>query len=165
MEHIIAGKGICFEEALQPEFEEYAKQVVYNAKVFAQRFISNGWHVISNGTENHMFVLDVYGSIGITGRQAEEFLDNINITLNKNQIPNDELPPLKSSGVRIGTPAMTTKGWGKDEFIKLADLIDEALRAYATDLGKYNEITDEMWQEYKNIYVPIVKSIIEGVSK
>lgn len=112
-----------------------------------------------------MFVLDVYGSVGITGRQAEEFLDNINITLNKNQIPNDELPPLKSSGVRVGTPAMTTRGFGKDEFIKLADLIDEALRGYAEDLRKYNEITDEMRQEYKNTYVPAIKSIIEGVNK
>ena len=111
-----------------------------------------------------MFVLDVYGSVGITGRQAEEFLDNINITLNKNQIPNDELPPLKSSGVRIGTPAMTTKGFGKDEFIKLADLIDKALRDYAEDLRKYNEITDEMMQEYKNTYIPVVKELIEGVN-
>jgi len=165
LEHIIAAKGICFEEAMTDEFKHYGEQVVKNAKAFAEKFKSLGYKIISDGTENHMFVLDVYSSIKITGKQAEEFLDNINITLNKNQIPNDELPPLKSSGVRIGTPAMTTKGFGKDEFIKLADLIDKALRGYAEDLHKYEDITDEMWQEYKNTYVPIVKSIIEGVNK
>lgn len=141
LEHIIAGKGICFEEALQPDFAEYARQVVHNSKVFAQRFISNGWHIISNGTENHMFVLDVFGSVGITGKQAEQVLDAIHITVNKNQIPNDELPPLKSSGIRIGTAAMTTKGWDKDKFIKLADIMDEVLRAYAEEYKKYGDNT------------------------
>jgi len=162
LEHIICAKGICFEEALQPEFEEYAKQVVYNAKVFAQRFISNGWHIISNGTENHMFVLDVYGSIGITGKQAEEVLDTIHITVNKNQIPNDTLPPLKSSGIRIGTPAMTTKGWGKDEFIKLADIMDEALRAYAEDYRKYGKIAEH--DIFAN-YVYAIADLVKGVNK
>ena len=130
-------------------FEEYAKQVVYNAKVFAQRFISNGWHVISNGTENHMFVLDVYGSIGITGRQAEEFLDNINITLNKNQIPNDPLPPLKSSGVRIGTPAMTTKGWKEEDFEKLATIIMDYLKLCKD--GKQEESIEEYTEKVSNL--------------
>lgn len=128
LEHIIAAKGICFEEAMSDEFKEYAKQVIDNAKVFANKFIDNGAKVISGGTNNHMFVLDVYATYGLTGKEVEEFLDKVYITVNKNQIPNDELPPLKSSGVRIGTAAMTTKGWRKDDFIRLADLIDIMLR-------------------------------------
>ena len=123
LEHIIAGKGICFEEASTQEFKKYAEQVIKNAKAFAERFIEKGWKIISGGTDNHMFVLDVYGSIGITGKEVEEELDKINITVNKNQIPNDPLPPLKSSGVRIGTPAMTTKGWKEKDFQKLADVM------------------------------------------
>ena len=130
LEHIIAAKGICFEEALKPEFTLYAQQIVKNAKAFADKFIELGWKVISNGTQNHMFVLDVYNSIGITGKDAETILDEVNITLNKNQIPNDTLPPLKSSGVRIGTPAMTTKGWKEEDFIELAEIIDSVLKAY-----------------------------------
>ena len=136
LEHIICAKGICFEEASTDEFKDYARQVVKNAKAFADEFIKLGWKVISNGTENHMFVLDVYNSIGLTGKQAETILDEVNITLNKNQIPNDTLPPLKSSGVRIGTPAMTTKCWKEEDFRELAKLIDSVLRAY-------NEIKDD----------------------
>ena len=96
-----------------------------------------------------MFVLDVYGSIGITGRQAEEFLDNINITLNKNQIPNDPLPPLKSSGVRIGTPAMTTKGWKEEDFEKLATIIMDYLKLCKD--GKQEESIEEYTEKVSNL--------------
>jgi len=160
LEHIIAGKGICFEEALQPEFKDYAKQVVYNAKIFAQRFISNGWHIISNGTENHMFVVDVYGSAGLTGKQAESCLDAVNITVNKNQIPNDTLPPLKSSGIRIGTPAMTTRGFGEKEFIELADIMDEVLRGYAEECRKYGD--DASFDAIKD-YAEAVNNLVKGL--
>ena len=130
LEHIIAAKGICFEEAMQPEFKEYAEAILKNARTFAEAFKDLGYKIISNGTENHMFVLDVYNSIGLTGKEAEEALDLINVTANKNQIPNDTLPPLKSSGVRIGTPAMTTKGWKEEDFIELANIIDKYLKEY-----------------------------------
>ena len=133
LEHIIAAKGICFEEASTTDFEDYVKKVVDNAKAFANMFKKHKWKVVSGGTENHMFVLDTYNSVGLTGKEVETFLDEINITLNKNQIPNDELPPLKSSGVRIGTPAMTTKGWNIKDFEDLALIINEALRAYKKD--------------------------------
>lgn len=133
LEHIIAAKGICFEEALQPEFKEYAKQIVENAKAFANEFIMLNNKVISGGTQNHMFVLDVYSSYGITGKEAEEALDKINITVNKNQIPNDTLSPLVSSGVRIGTPAMTTKGWKVEDFQRLARIINR----YLNDLAEH----------------------------
>ena len=151
LEHIIAAKGICFEEALQPEFSYYAEQIIKNAKAFADKFIELGWKVISNGTQNHMFVLDVYNSIGLTGKEVETVLDDINITLNKNQIPNDTLPPLKSSGVRIGTPAMTTKGWKEDDFKNLAYIIDGYLKRF-----KDNELSDEQIVEYKEMINTLV---------
>lgn len=110
------------------EFKKYAKQVVSNSKAFAQEFIDLGYKIISGGTDNHMFILDVYNSIRLTGREVEIALDEINITVNKNQIPNDTLPPLKSSGVRVGTAAMTTKGLKEDDFRKIAKIIDSYLK-------------------------------------
>ena len=130
LEHIICAKGICFEEALKPEFKEYGRQIVKNAAAFANTFKDLGWKIVSNGTQNHMFVLDVYNSIGMTGKEAEIALDRANITVNKNQIPNDELSPLVSSGIRIGTPAMTTKGWKEADFKCLAVMMDRYLRQY-----------------------------------
>ena len=130
LEHIICAKGICFEEALKPEFKEYGRQIVKNAAVFANTFKDLGWKIVSNGTQNHMFVLDVYNSIGMTGKEAETALDRANITVNKNQIPNDELSPLISSGIRIGVPAMTTKGWKEADFKCLATMMDRYLRNY-----------------------------------
>ena len=150
LEHIIAAKGICFEEANTEEFKNYAKQIIKNANAFANEFVKAGWKVISGGTDNHMFVLNVYGSIGITGKQAEEELDKIHITLNKNQIPNDELPPLKSSGVRIGTPAMTTKKWKEEHFIELAKIIMDYLKLCKE--GKQ--------EEYINEYIDKVEKLI-----
>ena len=153
LEHIIAAKGICFEEAAKPEFKEYANQVVKNAKVFSKEFIKEGWKVISGGTDNHMFVLDVYNSIGITGKEAEEELDKIHITVNKNQTPNDELPPLKSSGVRIGTPAMTTKGWKEKDFIELAKII----------MNYLNDYKEGILEEKKYNYIKRVEDLINSV--
>ena len=150
LEHIIAAKGICFEEDNTDEFKEYAKQVVRNSKAFSDKFLEKDWKVISGGTDNHMFVLDVYSSIGITGKQAEEELDKIHITLNKNQIPNDTLPPLKSSGVRIGTPAMTTKGWKEDDFVKLADIIMDYLKL----------CKEEKQEEKREEYIDMVRELI-----
>ena len=153
LEHIIAAKGICFEEDATDEFKEYAHQVVKNAKAFSESFLKEGWKIISGGTDNHMFVLDVYDSIGITGKEAEEELDKIHITLNKNQIPNDQLPPLKSSGVRIGTPAMTTKGWKEEDFEKLARIMMDYLK-----LCKEG-IQEESREEYTKKVVGLIESV------
>ena len=153
LEHIIAAKGICFEEDATDEFKEYAHQVVKNAKAFSEAFLKEGWKIISGGTDNHMFVLDVYDSIGITGKEAEEELYKIHITLNKNQIPNDQLPPLKSSGVRIGTPAMTTKGWKEEDFEKLARIMMDYLKLCKE--GKQEETREE--------YTEKVVGLIESV--
>ena len=153
LEHIIAAKGICFEEAATDEFKKYAEQIVKNAKAFCESFLNEGWKIISGGTDNHMFVLDVYDSIGITGKEAEVELDKINITVNKNQIPNDTLPPLKSSGVRIGTPAMTTKGWKEKDFEVLAKIIMEYL-----DICKEKK-QEQIREEFKKKVSDLIKSI------
>ena len=154
LEHIIAAKGICFEEAMTDDFKLYAKQIINNAKSFANKFIDLGYKVISNGTENHMFVLDVYNSIGLTGKEAEVALDKINITVNKNQIPNDTLPPLKSSGIRLGTPAMTTKGWKDEDFVILAEIIN----SYLLEV-KANLIGDVRLIEYKEEVLKLINSV------
>lgn len=128
--HIIAAKAQCFYEALQPEFKEYIKNVVNNAKVMAEEFKKNGVKVVSYGTENHLMLIDVKSSFGITGKIAEEVLDSILITVNKNSIPFDTESPRITSGLRIGSPAMTTRGLGETEFTNIADIIIKALKNY-----------------------------------
>ena len=150
LEHIICAKGICFEEALTDEFKDYGKQIIKNAKAFADEFKNHYWRIISNGTENHMFVLDVYGSFGITGKEAEVALDKVNITVNKNQIPNDKLSPLVSSGIRIGVPAMTTIGWKEDDFRLLATMIDRYLKNYKEDEDN-SELETDMREAVKRL--------------
>ena len=114
--HVIAGKAICFYEALQPEFVEYQKQVLKNAQVLCETLKNEGFRIVSGGTDNHMVLVDVKNSIGITGKQLESRLDEVNITVNKNSIPFDEEKPAYTSGVRLGSPAMTTRGFKEDEF-------------------------------------------------
>ena len=128
--HIIAGKAVCFKEALEEKFVEYQKQVVRNAKTLAKAFIEKGYHLISNGTDNHLIVVDVKQSLHITGKMAEEILDKVYITCNKNTVPKDSEPPFICSGIRIGTPAITTRGMKEKEMITIVSLIDTALRNY-----------------------------------
>ena len=124
--HVIAAKAQCFYEALQDEFKVYAKQVVTNAKVLCQTLQEEGFRIISGGTENHLMLVDVK-SKGITGKQAEIALDKINITVNKNTIPNDTEPANVASGIRLGTPAMTTRGFKEEDFIKVGKIISKCL--------------------------------------
>ncbi len=126
--HQIAAKAVSFYEALQPEFIEYQQQLLNNSKVFCQTFINKGVKVISGLTKNHLFMIDVKASYGITGKYATEVLSKINITVNKNSIPNDTESPMVSSGIRLGSAAMTSRGFKEDEFIIIANLIDKALR-------------------------------------
>ncbi len=128
--HVIAAKAQCFYEALQPEFKEYAKNVIKNAKAMSDYFIKNGVKVISGGTDNHLMLVDVKTSFGVTGVIAEQTLDKICITLNKNTIPNETEKPSVASGVRIGTAAMTTRGFNDKDFVKVAEIIIKALRNY-----------------------------------
>ena len=126
--HVIGAKAECFYEALQPEFKQYQEQVIKNAKTMAESFIKDGVKVISGGTDNHMFLIDVKSSYNLTGKEAEKILDNINITCNKNTIPYDEESPFITSGIRIGTPAMTTRGLNEEDFILIENLINKSLK-------------------------------------
>jgi len=125
--HIIAAKAAAFKEALTDEFVEYQTQVVKNAKVFADKFIELGYHVVSNGTDNHLLLLDVLSKANMSGKKAENLLDLANITCNKNTIPYDTKKPFITSGIRLGTPAMTTRGFKEKDFEEVAILIDMIL--------------------------------------
>ena len=120
--HVIAAKAICFKEALDPEFKSYIQQVIDNAKIMAKTIISNGIDVVSNGTENHIVLVDLRNK-GITGKDLEAVLGSINITVNKNSVPNDTASPFVTSGIRIGTPAVTTRGFKEKEIIQISDWI------------------------------------------
>lgn len=128
--HVIAAKAQCFYEALQPEFKEYQLQVIKNIKTLEKVLKEEGIRLVSNGTDNHLLLLDVKNSVGITGKKAEEVLDKINITVNKNTIPNDLESPMVTSGIRIGSPAMTTRGFKEEEFAILGKFICKCLKNY-----------------------------------
>jgi glycine hydroxymethyltransferase len=124
--HIIAAKAVCFHEALQPSFKDYARQVVANAKALAQKMVEEGFRVISGGTDTHLMLVDVFAK-GLLGSEAENALGLAGITVNKNAIPFDTNPPLKPSGIRIGTPALTTRGMTEKEMVQVGAWIAEAL--------------------------------------
>ena len=124
--NVIAAKAACAEEVLEPEFIDYINEVMYNAKAMAERFMSHGYNVITGSTDNHMFLVDLRGT-GLTGIDVQNELEKNDVTLNKNAIPNDPLPPSKTSGIRIGTPAMTTRGWRAYDFCMCADNICNTL--------------------------------------
>ena len=119
----IAGKAVCFWEALQPEFRDYQKQVVLNCRAMAEQLREEGFRLVSGGSDNHLLLVDVKHSCGITGRKAESLLDAVNITCNKNSIPFDEEKPAYCSGIRVGTPAMTTRGCKEEDFRRIAHWI------------------------------------------
>lgn len=126
--HVIAGKAVAAQEALTPEYKQYIKQVVMNCEAMSNEFVSMGYKVVTGGTDNHMFLLDLTDT-GVTGKELQEYLDGTyGITLNKNMIPGDRRNPKDTSGVRIGTAAMTTKGYKEQDFIRVAHRIDEAIR-------------------------------------
>ena len=126
--HVIAAKAQCFYEALQPEFKTYQEQVVKNAKILAKTLEEEGFKIISGGTDNHLMLVDVKNTLGLTGKEAEEILDKINITVNKNTIPGETESPSKASGIRLGTPAMTTRGLKEADFATIGHIIARALK-------------------------------------
>jgi glycine hydroxymethyltransferase len=130
--HIIAGKAICFGEALRPEFREYARQIVENAKALAEALLAGGLKLVSGGTDNHLLLVDVT-PLGIGGKLAEQTLDRCGITINKNMIPYDERKPVDPSGIRVGTPALTTRGMGATEMRAIGAWMIEALKAPEDD--------------------------------
>jgi len=132
--HIIAAKAVCFGEALQPEFKEYIDQVLKNAKVLAEELKGYDFRIVSGGTDNHLMLIDLTNK-GITGKEAEQLLDSVGITVNKNTIPFETASPYITSGIRIGTPATTTRGFKEDEMKKIAALINETIENRDGDLG------------------------------
>ena len=141
LEHIIAAKAECFYEALQPSFKEYQEQVLKNMQVLCETLKEEGLVLISGGSENHLVLVDVKSSVGMTGKEAEELLDQIHITVNKNTIPNETEKPTVTSGIRVGSAAMTTRGFREEEFKKVGHFIAEALKNKdnAAELNKIKE--------------------------
>lgn len=136
--HSIAAKAVAFYEALQPEFKIYAQQIVDNASVLADELKKHGFHLITGGTSNHMILADTYKSFGIDGKTAEVALDAIGLTLNANAIPDDTLPPFRPSGIRLGTPAVTTRGLKQEHMVQIAGWMKQAIdnREKPTELAK-----------------------------
>ena len=128
LEQIIGAKAVAFKEDLSDDYKKYIEQVVKNAKAMSDEFIKMGYKVISGGTDNHLLLIDVKSSVNMTGKEVETLLEKVNITLNKNSIPFDELPAMQTSGIRIGTPAMTTRGFKEKQFIQVAHFIDSAIK-------------------------------------
>lgn len=133
--HVIAAKAVAFKEALSPEFETYCKQVLANAKALAEGLIERGFNLVSGGTDNHLMLVDLRNK-GVTGKLAEEVLDEIGITCNKNTIPNDPESPFVTSGIRIGTPAITSRGMGEEEMKQIADIIANVIEHHDDEVQK-----------------------------
>ncbi len=131
--HSIAAKAVAFGEALQPEFKDYAAQILKNAKVLADEMMKQGFKLVTNGTDNHLILANVQESFGINGKVAEEALDKIGLTLNKNSVPDDENPPFRPSGIRLGTPAATTRGLKEEHMLKIAGWMKQAIDAREDD--------------------------------
>ena len=144
--HVIAAKAQCFYEALQPEFKDYQKQVLKNIIALSETLKEEGFHVVSNGTDNHLILVDVKSTCGLTGKDAQNLLDKIHITVNKNTIPNDTESPMVTSGIRLGSPAMTTRGLKEDDFRKIGTIIARALKNHANE-----EILQELDKEVLDI--------------
>ncbi|MBQ6559264.1 MAG: serine hydroxymethyltransferase [Erysipelotrichaceae bacterium] len=141
--HVIAGKAVCFYEALQPEFIDYQKQVLANAQALAEGLREEGFRLISKGTDNHMVLVDVKHPMGVTGKMVEDALDKVHITVNKNSIPYDDEKPAYTSGIRIGTPAMTTRGFKEAEFRKVAEWISRITYNIDCETTR-NEVAEEV---------------------
>ena len=147
--HIIAGKAVCFKEALQPEFKEYQKRVVDNAQAFATALKERDFNLVSGGTDNHLLLLDIANK-NLTGKEGEKLLDEANITTNKNTVPNDPNGPFVTSGIRLGTPAMTTRGLGEEDMVQVAEAISLVLgsRGEEHSMDKAREIVRVLCKKY-----------------
>ena len=148
--HIIAAKAVCFGEALEDGFKDYQKQVIINADILAKELKGLGYRLVSGGTDNHLVLLDIKNSIGLTGAHSEKILDKVGITTNKNAIPFDHERPAVTSGIRLGSPAMTSRGFKEKEFVKVAHWIHEALTYYEneSELERIREEVIELTSQF-----------------
>jgi glycine hydroxymethyltransferase len=152
LEHVIAAKAVAFYEAMQPEYVEYQKQVMANAKKMAEEFVTRGYKVVSGGTDNHLMLIDLRTKFPeVTGRMAEKELEKAEITLNKNMVPFDTRSPFKTSGVRVGTPAITSRGFVEKDMVDIVELIDMVLTAVAKYADVVNGVTEEGKAEYEAV--------------
>lgn len=147
LEHVIAGKAVCFKEAMQPEFKQYAHQVVLNARKLAEELVKRDFNLVSGGTDNRLMLIDLR-SKGLTGKEATLLLDEVNITVNKNAVPNDPEKPMVTSGIRIGTPAVTTRGLKEEDMVKLAEAIDLTLQKTEEGKTKAKQIVEQLTAKY-----------------
>ena len=145
--HVIAAKAVCFKEALEPEFKTYQEQVVKNAKTLAEELQKYGFKLLSGGTDNHLILIDLRNK-GITGKELEVRLDEVGITVNKNAVPYDEEKPSITSGIRIGTPAVTTRGFKEGEMKKIANLINETVVNYETKKEQIKQEVEEICNQF-----------------
>lgn len=148
--HVIAGKAVCFGEVLQPEFKTYAQQIIKNCQVLSDTLKEEGFRIVTDGTDNHLILVDVMSSFGVTGKQCEKILDEVNITCNKNSIPFDTQKPMVTSGIRLGTAAMTTRGFKEEQFKQVAHWIGRAIRNRdnSEELAKIKEEVLECTKNY-----------------
>ena len=145
--HVIAAKAVCFGEALKPEFKEYQKKIVENAKILAKALTDEGVKLVSGGTDNHLMLVDLRGT-DVTGKELERRLDEVNITANKNTVPNEPLSPFVTSGLRIGTPAVTTRGFGADEMKKIAKCIALCINDFEANKAMMADMVAEMVKKF-----------------
>ena len=145
--HIIAAKAVCFGEALKPEFNNYQLQIVKNAKVLAEELLKYGFNLVSGGTDNHLILIDLRNK-GITGKELEQKLDEVGITVNKNAVPFDTEKPTITSGIRIGTPAVTTRGFKEEEMKKIAKLINMTVENYKNDKEQIKNEVQEICKQF-----------------
>lgn len=160
LEHVIAAKAVSFYEAMQPEFVDYQKQVLKNAKTMADAFIAKGYNVVSGGTDNHLMLIDLRTKFPeVTGRMAEKELEKAEITVNKNMVPFDSRSAFKTSGLRIGTPAVTSRGFVEKDMLDIVELIDTALNAVAKYADVVNGVTEEGADKYKAVLDSVKRKV------
>ena len=160
LEHVIAAKAVSFYEAMQPEFVTYQKQVLANARTMAEAFIAKGYKVVSGGTDNHLILIDLRTKFPeVTGRMAEKELEKAEITVNKNMVPFDTRSAFKTSGLRIGTPAVTSRGFVEKDINDLVELIDTVLSAVAKYADVVNGVTEEGAEEYKAVLENVKRKV------
>lgn len=147
LEHVIAAKAVCLGEALKPEFKAYAQQVVKNAKVLSEELVKQGFRLVSGGTDNHLMLVDVRG-FHITGKEFEHRLDEVQITVNKNAIPNDPERPFVTSGIRVGTPTVTSRGFKEPEMVKIAAWMGQAARDFGASAAQIRAGVDALCRQF-----------------
>ena len=145
--HVIAAKAVCFKEALEPGVKEYGKSIIDNAQALCKGLVERGFKIVSNGTDNHLMLVDLQ-NMGITGKEAEHVLDEVNITANKNTVPNDPASPFVTSGLRLGTPAATTRGLTTHDMDVVAEAISLAIRDLEKNKGQVLSMVKGLTDKY-----------------